>query len=211
MDYLKKLPAELEKLLGSDAWKFVDSLNQAFLALREEVISMSSAHSENRLSTEISRLRQEIAETRADMGELRTELKADMAALRDEVRADIQELRVRIGKLEDGMDDLKNDFREVRVEFAELRGDFAGLRGEFAELRAEQSSMESRLVARIAELRAEMKSDIQLLHKEISGLHGAITVQTRWILAAMLAASVLFPVVSQIVSFSAQLFASTVR
>ena len=103
MDYLKKLPAELEKLLGSDAWKFVDSLNQAFLALREEVISMSSAHSENRLSTEISRLRQEIAETRADMGELRTELKADMAALRDEVRADIQELRVRIGKLEDGM------------------------------------------------------------------------------------------------------------
>lgn len=204
MDYLKKLPAELEKLLGSDAWKFVDSLNQAFLALREEVISMSSAHSENRLSTEISRLRQEIAETRADMGELRTELKADMAALRDEVRADIQELRVRIGKLEDGMDDLKNDFREVRVEFAELRG-------EFAELRAEQSSMESRLVARIAELRAEMKSDIQLLHKEISGLHGAITVQTRWILAAMLAASVLFPVVSQIVSFSAQLFASTVR
>ncbi len=204
MDYLKKLPAELEKLLGSDAWKFVDSLNQAFLALREEVISMSSAHSENRLSTEISRLRQEIAETRADMGELRTELKADMAALRDEVRADIQELRVRIGKLEDGMDDLKNDFREVRVEFAELRG-------EFAELRAEQSSMESRLVARIAELRAEMKSDIQLLHKEISGLHGAITVQTRWILAAMLAASVLFPVVSQIVSFSAQLFAATVR
>lgn len=204
MDYLKKLPPELEKLLGSGAWKFVDSLNQAFLALREEVISMSSAHSENRLSTEISRLRQEIAETRADMGELRTELKADMAALRDEVRADIQELRVRIGKLEDGMDDLKNDFREVRVEFAELRG-------EFAELRAEQSSMESRLVARIAELRAEMKSDIQLLHKEISGLHGAITVQTRWILAAMLAASVLFPVVSQIVSFSAQLFASTVR
>lgn len=204
MDYLKKLPAELEKLLGSDAWKFVDSLNQAFLALREEVISMSSAHSENRLSTEISRLRQEIAETRADMGELRTELKADMAALRDEVRADIQELRVRIGKLEDGMDDLKNDFREVRVEFAELRG-------EFAELRAEQSSMESRLVARVAELRAEMKSDIQLLHKEISGLHGAITVQTRWILAAMLAASVLFPVVSQIVSFSAQLFAATVR
>ena len=71
--------------------------------------------------------------------------------------------------------------------------------------------MESRLVARIAELRAEMKSDIQLLHREISGLHGAITVQTRWILAAMLAASVLFPVVSQIVSFSAQLFASTVR
>ncbi len=204
MDYLKKLPAELEKLLGSDAWKFVDSLNQAFLALREEVISMSSAHSENRLSTEISRLRQEIAETRADMGELRTELKADMAALRDEVRADIQELRVRIGKLEDGMDDLKNDFREVRVEFAELRGDFA-------ELRAEQSSMESRLVARVAELRAEMKSDIQLLHKEISGLHGAITVQTRWILAAMLAASVLFPVVSQIVSFSARLFAATVR
>lgn len=102
------------------------------------------------------------------------------------------------------MDDLKNDFREVRVEFAELRG-------EFAELRAEQSSMEARLVARVAELRAEMKSDIQLLHKEISGLHGAITVQTRWILAAMLAASVLFPVVSQIVSFSAQLFAATVR
>lgn len=59
----------------------------------------------------------------------------------------------------------------------------------------------------IAELRSEMKNDLSNVHKEISGLHARIaglhndiTSQTRWILAGLIGAATLYPLILRLIS-----------
>ena len=51
----------------------------------------------------------------------------------------------------------------------------------------------------IAELKADLKGDIAGIHKEIAGIHKEISNQTKWILAAILAAVALFPIMNKLI------------
>jgi len=95
------------------------------------------------------------------------DLRTDMAELRAELRTDMAELRA----------ELRTDMAELR---AELKTDMAELRTDMVELRTE-------LKTDNASLRAEFKADISEVHKAISN-------QTRWILVALLAGAVLYPI-----------------
>ena len=90
------------------------------------------------------------------------------------------------------------------------------LRGEIAEsenrLRAEIAESENRLraemqagfnrqqdqLARQQEQIADMHKQIADMHKQIAEVHKQIALQTRWILAALGAAAVLFPIIQRV-------------
>ena len=91
---------------------------------------------------------------------------------------------------------LSREIGSIRVEMAELRTEtqtsIAQLRTEMAELRADTQTS-------IAELRADMHEQISGVQKTISDVHKQISNQTKWILAMMLAAITLYPVINQLV------------
>ncbi len=114
-------------------------------------------------------------------------------------------------KLTQEVSGLKLDFAELRADNAEFQSrmtsEFGQLRTEFAELRGETR-------AGISELRAEMKADfagvqkefaevhkqISGLHEKISDVHRQISVQTKWLVASLLLAVALYPVITKLVS-----------
>lgn len=85
---------------------------------------------------------------------------------------------------------------KVRLEVADLRSDMVGLRSELksdmADLRAELKSDISHLDNRISGLRAEFKSDM-------AGLYRAISIQTRWILMALLGGAIIYPIAIKLI------------
>lgn len=89
----------------------------------------------------------------------------------------------------DEISQVRHEVSEVRQEVADLRTDMAGLR---TELKTDMAELRTELKTDTAELRAEMKSDIAQLHR-------AISIQTRWILVALLGGAVLYPVAMEIV------------
>lgn len=123
-----------------------------------------------------NRLVRETSSIRLEMAELRSETRTAIA----EVHAEIAEVRTEIAELR----------AETQTAIAELRTE---VRTEIAELRGETR-------AGIAGLRAEMKADFASVHKEIAGLHGQISAQTRWILAGLAAAVTLYPIITKLVS-----------
>ena len=68
----------------------------------------------------------------------------------------------------------------LATEVGELRGEIGSVRGEIGSVRAE-----------IGSVRAE-------LHKEMAAVRSEITIQTRWILAVLGAAAILFPIIQRV-------------
>jgi F0F1-type ATP synthase membrane subunit b/b' len=85
---------------------------------------------------------------------------------------------------------------ELKIEIAELRTE---LKTEIAELRTELKTDIAHVENKIAELRADVKSDISDVHKSISDIHKAISAQTRWMVAALLAGAVIYPIAIKLI------------
>ncbi len=72
-----------------------------------------------------------------------------------------------------------------------LGTEIGGLRVEIGEVRAEIANVRADLQQQIGEVRAE-------IHREIANVQKEIAVRTRWILAVVLGAAVLFPIIQRV-------------
>jgi hypothetical protein len=81
-------------------------------------------------------------------------------------------------------DHVTTEISRVRLEVADLRTDMEKLR---AEVKTDMAELRTEMKTDNASLRAEFKADISEVHKAISD-------QTHWILAALLAGVVLYPI-----------------
>ena len=80
---------------------------------------------------------------------------------------------------------LRNELRE------EMHAGFMGLQKQIGDVRAEIGSVRAELNKEIGSLRSELGKEIAEVRKEI-------TVQTRWILAVLVAAAVLVPIIQRV-------------
>ena len=65
-------------------------------------------------------------------------------------------------------------------------------------MRAEIGSVRADFERQFGELRAEIGSVRAELHKEMAAVRSEITIQTRWILAVLGAAAILFPIIQRV-------------
>jgi hypothetical protein len=176
MSAFQIIPKEVENAFGSDgAEKFVLFLNQGFENQKTNVLQIVNDSFHDHVTMEVSRVRLEVAELRTELKTEISELRVDMAELRTELKTDIGHLDNKISELRT---ELKTDIAQLDNKISELRVDMAGLRTE--------------LKTDIANLRADFKADNADLHKAISG-------QTRWLLAILLAGVILYPIAVKIV------------
>jgi len=112
---------------------------------------------------------------------------------------------------------LTKEIASVRLEISDIRVEIADVRTEMAEMRAETQTsiaeLRTETQTSIAELRADMHGQVSGLHekisdvhKQISGtherisdIHKQISNQTKWLLAMMLAAATIYPIINQLV------------
>ena len=80
---------------------------------------------------------------------------------------------------------LRNELRE------EMHAGFMGLQKQIGDVRAEIGSVRAELNKEIGSVRTELSKEIAEVRKEI-------TVQTRWILAVLVAAAVLVPIIQRV-------------
>ena len=80
---------------------------------------------------------------------------------------------------------LRNELRE------EMHAGFMGLQKQIGDVRAEIGSVRTELHKEIGSVRTELGKEIAEVRKEI-------TVQTRWILAVLVAAAVLVPIIQRV-------------
>lgn len=83
-------------------------------------------------------------------------------------------------------------------EVGELRGEIGGVRAEIGSVRAEIGSVRADFERQVGELRGEIGSVRAELHKEMAAVRSEITIQTRWILAVLGAAAILFPIIQRV-------------
>lgn len=79
----------------------------------------------------------------------------------------------------------------LATEVGELRGEIGGVRAEIGSVRAD-------FERQVGELRGEIGSVRAELHKEMAAVRSEITIQTRWILAVLGAAAILFPIIQRV-------------
>ncbi len=108
--------------------------------------------------------------------------------LRSEMQAGFLELQRQMGALRA---DVSKEIADLRKEFT---GEIAGVRNETANLRKE-------FTGEIADLRREFTKEITDVRKEIGEVRKEITTQTRWILAVMVGATVLIPVLQRVMEW----------
>ena len=91
---------------------------------------------------------------------------------------------------------LRNELRE------EMHAGFMGLQKQIGDVRAEIGSVRTELHKEIGSVRTELSKEIAEvrteLSKEIAEVRKEITVQTRWILAVLVAAAVLVPIIQRV-------------
>ena len=83
---------------------------------------------------------------------------------------------------------------EMQAGFTRQQEQISALATEVGELRGEIGSVR----AEIGSVRAEIGSVRAELHKEMAAVRSEITIQTRWILAVLGAAAILFPIIQRV-------------
>lgn len=83
---------------------------------------------------------------------------------------------------------LVSEIGAIRLEMAEFRED---IKTEMAEFKSEMYSEIAGVKAEIATVKSELKSDFAAVHREIS-------LQTKWILAGLMLAVTIYPIVSRL-------------
>ena len=107
------------------------------------------------------------------------------------------------GEMHAGFLDVQKQLGDVRAEMGSVRAELGNEIGSVrAELGKEIGSVRAELGKEIGSVRAELGKEIGSvraeLSKEIRDLRKEITVQTRWILAVLVAAAVLIPIVQRV-------------
>ena len=87
---------------------------------------------------------------------------------------------------------LRNELRE------EMHAGFMGLQKQIGDVRAEVGSVRTELHKEIGSVRTDLGKEIAEVRKEIAEVRKEITVQTRWILAVLVAAAVLVPIIQRV-------------
>ena len=185
------VPRALREKLGDDASDSLVDLLQQFEAeqtdhlieMVEERFVRRVVESENRLRNELHEemhagfkgLQQQIGDVRAEIGSVRAELGKEIGSVRSELNEEIGSVRSELGK-------------EIGSLRAELGKEIGSLR---AELGKEIGSLRAELSKEIGSVRTELGKEIAEVRKEI-------TVQTRWILAVLVAAAVLVPIIQRV-------------
>ena len=118
--------------------------------------------------------------------------------------------------LADVMSDQKDEVQQMSALSFEktLTREIASVRLEISDIRVEMAEMRAETQTSIAELRADMHGQVSGLHEKISDVHKQISGtherisdihkqilnQTKWLLAMMLAAVTIYPIVNQLVN-----------
>ena len=167
------VPRELRERLGDPASdSLVDMLRQVGAEQREDVITMVE-----------ERFALRLAETR---DELRSEMHAGFLNLQEQiggVRAEIGGIRA----------DLQEQIGGVRAEIGSVRAEIGGVRAEIGSVRAD-------LQEQIGNVRAELHKEIGHVQEKIGEVHQKIAGQTRWLVTAILAATVLIPIMQKVLA-----------
>ena len=93
---------------------------------------------------------------------------------------------------------------EMHAGFMDLQQQIGGVRAELrsvqAELQEQIGGVRAELKEQIGSVRAELHKEIGNVHQEIGLVRKEITVQTRWLLTVMVAATVLIPVMQRLLT-----------
>lgn len=87
---------------------------------------------------------------------------------------------------------------EMQAGFTRQQEQISALAAEVGELRKEIGSVHADFERQVGELRGEIGSVRAELHKEMAAVRSEITIQTRWILAVLGAAAILFPIIQRV-------------
>ena len=121
------------------------------------------------------------------LAETEERLHEEIGALRAEVGKEIGDVRKEIGALR----------AEVGKEIGDVRKEIGALR---TDLGKEIAAVRTDLGKEIGALRTDLGNQIADVRKDLGDVRKEITVQTRWILAVIVAATVLFPVMQRVMA-----------
>ena len=114
----------------------------------------------------------------------------------DRVRKELRaEMQAGFARQQEQISALATEFGELRAEIGGVRADFER---QFGELRGEIGGVRADFERQFGELRGEIGSVRAELHKEMAAVRSEITIQTRWILAVLGAAAILFPIIQRV-------------
>ncbi len=94
--------------------------------------------------------------------------------------------------------EMQAGFTRQQEQISALAKEVGELRGEIGGVRAEIGSVRADFERQVGELRGEIVSVRAELHKEMAAVRSEITIQTRWILAVLGAAAILFPIIQRV-------------
>ena len=178
------VPHELRERLGDAASdSLVDMLRQVGAEQRDDVFTMVE-----------ERFALRLAETR---DELRSEMHAGFLNLQEQIgglRAEIGSVRA---ELQEQIGSVRAEIGSVR---AELQEQIGSVRAEIGSVRAELQEQIGSVRAEIGGVRAELHKEIGHVQEKIGEVHQKIASQTRWLVTAILAATVLIPVMQKVLA-----------
>jgi hypothetical protein len=187
MAKIPKFPRKMEELLGLEGKdQFIDFLNDSFHNQEDSVLQVVSDRFDLRVTEEIGKVNQSISlldkRVTEEISGLRIEMHDGMFRLDNKITEEISGLRM---EMHDGMFRLDNKItEEISRLDNKITEEISGLD---KRITVENSSIK----VQIADLRSELKSDI-------SGIHHAISLQTKWLLTVILAASALISVIQPV-------------
>ena len=100
-------------------------------------------------------------------------------------------------RLAETRDELRS---EMHAGFLNLQEQIGGLRAEIGSVRAELQEQIGSVRAEIGGVRAELHKEIGHVQEKIGEVHQKIAGQTRWLVTAILAATVLIPVMQKVLA-----------
>ena len=115
--------------------------------------------------------------------------------VRKELRAEMQ---AGFTRQQEQISALATEVGELRGEIGGVRAEIGSVRAEIGSVRAEIGSVRADFERQVGELRGEIGSVRAELHKEMAAVRSEITIQTRWILAVLGAAAILFPIIQRV-------------
>ena len=177
------VPRELREQLGDAATdSLVDLLQQFGVEQREDLIAVV----EERFALRVAESRDELrTEMHAGFDELRTEMHAGFDAVRTEMHAGLDAVR---SEMHAGLDAMRI---EMHAGFMDVQKHFLAQQQQIGTLGKEIGSVRADLGKEIGSVRADLGKEIGEVRKEI-------TVQTRWLLTVLVAATILIPVMQRV-------------
>ena len=117
----------------------------------------------------------------------------------DRVRKELRaEMQAGFTRQQEQISALAAEFGELRGEIGGVRAEIGGVRAEIGGVRAEIGGVRADFERQFGELRGEIGGVRAELHKEMAAVRSEITIQTRWILAVLGAAAILFPIIQRV-------------